>query len=421
MSWKPSRIFYGWWIVGAAFIITLFIAGSMFQSFTAFFEPIANEFGWSYAEVSLGFSLRSMIMGILAPIVGILVDRLGSRRLILFGAIITASSIFLLSRINSLEMFYTSYLLMAVGLSCCTLTVLMTAIANWFHSKVGLASGIVTCGSGFSGLLIPVVVSLIDSYGWRTCLVLLAIVMLVLLLPLSFIFRHKPEQYGSLPDGATGKAGNHDIEPDPTYIDNAKPSMKSLLSSNPFWHLAISFTFFHMVMISVVAHIMPYLSSINMTRANSSIIATIIPLMSIIGSLGLGRLGDKIDRKKVTASTYAMACIGLFFLALASIIGPWALVPFLLFYGIGHGGSNAMRPSLTSDVFGRGNFGKIFGLMVGINSLISSVGPLIAGWAYDSWGSYQNIWFIFAGLILISFFSVLTIPKTGLEPARSNK
>jgi MFS transporter, OFA family, oxalate/formate antiporter len=410
LNWKPSRVFYGWWIVGAAFIITLFVSGSMFQSFTAFFEPVANEFGWSYAEVSLGFSLRSMAMGLLAPIVGILVDRLGPRKLIFFGATITAISVLLLSRINSLEMFYAAYLLMAVGLGFCTLTVLMTAIANWFQLKVGLASGIVTCGSGFGGLLIPVIVGLIDSYGWRSCLVFLAVAILVVLLPLSLFFRHKPEQYGYLPDGETRKSKNHYSALDTPYIDNTKPGMKRLLTSSPFWHLAVSFTVFHMAMISIVAHIMPYLSSIDMTRANASIIATIIPLLSIIGSFSFGRLGDKVDRKKVAAITYAMACTGLLCLASASLIGLWTLIPFLLFYGIGHGGSNAMRPSLTGDVFGRGNFGKVFGLMVGINSLISSAGPIIAGWAYDSWGSYQGIWFIFAGLIFISFISILTTP-----------
>ena len=99
MNLKPPKMFYGWWIVVAAFIIILFIAGSMFQNFTAYFEQIANEFGWSYAEVSLGFSLRSMAMGLLAPIVGLLVDRFGPRRLIFIGAIITASSIFLLSKL----------------------------------------------------------------------------------------------------------------------------------------------------------------------------------------------------------------------------------------------------------------------------------------------------------------------------------
>ena len=130
MNWKLSKTFYGWWIVGAAFFIGFFVAGSMFQSFTAFFEPIAEEFGWSYAEVSLGFSLRGMALGLFAPLIGVLVDRWGPKRLIFFGAIVAAIGVLLLSKVSSLAMFYAAFLLMAVGLSSCTLTVLMTAIAK---------------------------------------------------------------------------------------------------------------------------------------------------------------------------------------------------------------------------------------------------------------------------------------------------
>ena len=410
MNWKLSKTFYGWWIVVAAFIIGFFIAGSMFLSFTAFFEPIAEEFGWSYAEVSLGFSLRGMALGLFAPLIGVLVDRWGPKRLIFFGAIVAASGVLLLSRVNSLAMFYTAFLLMAVGLSSCTLTVLMTAIANWFHTKIGLASGIVTCGFGFGGLLIPVIVNLIDSYGWRSCLVILAVAMLALLLPLSFVFRHKPEQYGYMPDNEDYKQREVEISLETAASTIEKPGIKNLLTSKAFWHLAIAFTAFHTSLVSLVAHIMPYLSSINMTRANASIVATAMPLISIIGSLTFGRLGDKLERKKVAALTYAMTGIGLICLALASTISLWALAPFLLFYSIGYGGGNAMRPSLTSEVFGRQSFGKVFGLMVGVNSLVSSVGPLLAGWTYDRWGSYEAIWFVYAGLAFISLIAVLTTP-----------
>jgi len=410
LNLKPSRVFYGWWIVGAAFIIGFFVAGSMFQSFTAFFEPIADEFGWSYAEVSLGFSLRGMALGLFAPIIGVLVDRWGPKRLIFFGAIIAASGVLLLSRVNSLPMFYTAFLLMALGLSSCTLTVLMAAIANWFHAKIGLASGIVTCGFGFGGLLIPVIVRLIDSFGWRGCLDILALAMLVLLLPLSLFFRHKPEQYGYKPDNQVYTQRETEISIEMAAGSTEKFGIKELLTSRAFWHLAIAFTAFHTSLVSLVAHIMPYLSSINMTRANASVIATAMPLVSIIGSFTFGRLGDKVERKKIAALTYGLTGIGLIFLALASTIGLWVLIPFLLFYGIGYGGGNAMRPSLTSEVFGRANFGKVFGLMVGVNSLISSVGPVLAGWTYDNWGSYQAIWFIYAGLAFISLISVLTAP-----------
>jgi MFS transporter, OFA family, oxalate/formate antiporter len=83
-----GQVYYGWWIVIACFFMNLYVGGIVFFSFTAFFEPIQREFGWSYTQISLASSLRGLEMGIFAPVVGVLVDRLGSRKLLLFGSII---------------------------------------------------------------------------------------------------------------------------------------------------------------------------------------------------------------------------------------------------------------------------------------------------------------------------------------------
>ena len=99
-------IFYGWWIVGACFLIALYVGGTIFYGFTAIFEPIANEFGWSYVQISLAASLRGLEMSLLAPFIGILVDRWGPRKLIFSGAIILGSGFILLSRTSSLGTFY---------------------------------------------------------------------------------------------------------------------------------------------------------------------------------------------------------------------------------------------------------------------------------------------------------------------------
>jgi len=415
LNWKPPSLFYGWWIVIAACIIGCYMIGSMFMGFTAFFQPIANEFGWSYTEISIAFSIRAIALGLFAPFVGILVDRLGPKRLLFFGAIITASGLILLSETHTLATFYVSFLLLAAGLGCCTMTVLMAAISNWFHSKVGMASGIVTCGFGTGGLLIQVVIRLISNFGWRDSLTILAITTLALCLPLSLLFRHKPEQYGYLPDGETIKPGISDTKFEPVSISSNKWPLKAVLSHRPFWHLVTTFTIFHMSLISIEAHIMPYLNSIGMTRNSAGLIATIVPMMGIIGSLGFGKLGDKIARKKVALLTYTMAFMGIISFSLAPATGLWTLIPFLIFYGIGNGGCNAMRPTLTRDIFGRESFGAVFGIIYGINALIASTGPLMAGWAYDTWGDYGSIWYIFSGLMLISVISILSMP------AHSNK
>ena len=122
LNWKPSHVFYGWWIVGASFLIALYVGGVVFYGFTTIFEPIAHELGWSYTQISFAASLRGLEMGLIAPFVGILVDRWGPRRLIFSGAVVTAAGLILLSRTTSLGMFYGAFALIAIGMSCCTMT-----------------------------------------------------------------------------------------------------------------------------------------------------------------------------------------------------------------------------------------------------------------------------------------------------------
>ena len=89
MNFRSSTIFYGWWIVGAIFIISAYISGIIAFGFTSVFGPLANEFGWSYAQVSIAASIRGLEIGLFAPVVGLLLDRLGPRKLIFTGAFIT--------------------------------------------------------------------------------------------------------------------------------------------------------------------------------------------------------------------------------------------------------------------------------------------------------------------------------------------
>jgi len=141
----------------------------------------------------------------------------------------------------------------------------------------------------------------------------------------------------------------------------------------------------------------------------SSLVATAIPLTSIVGRLGLGWLGDKVDRRLVATGAFAMMGFGLLCLGYVSL-DTWLLVPFIVLFSIGFGGNHALRPSLGRKYFGRTNFGTIFGLIIGIGGLGSIIGPTAAGWVYDNFGSYQGIWFVFAGLAVVAVISMLTIP-----------
>ena len=299
ISKNHPRVFYGWWVVGSCFLVALYVGGVIFYGFTAILEPIANEFGWSYAQISLAASLRGLEIGLLSPLLGILVDRWGPRKLIFSGAIIIGLGLMLLSRTTSLGMFYGAFILVGIGLSTCSGTVLVTAVANWFQRKMSIATGIMMCGFGFSGLLVPVVVRLIDIFDWRTAMVILGLGMLVVVLPLSLLVRHKPEQYGYLPDGEVSSSEIPDEGLTSAQAAEEDFGAKQALKSSTFWHIALALMCLAIIVSAVITHVMPYLSSIGIARATSSLMAGAIPLFSISGRLGFGWLGDKLDKRQI--------------------------------------------------------------------------------------------------------------------------
>jgi MFS family permease len=302
-------------------------------------------------------------------------------------------------------MFYGAFALLAIGVSACTVTALLTAIANWFRRKMGIASGIAICGYGFSGFLIPVIVRLIAAYDWRTTLNILALGMIVMLLPLSLIFRHRPEQYGYFPDGQKqGTIAYLNDSGTPQGLE-VELKIKQALKSGTFWRLVLARFYHIMTMMAITTHVMPYLSSISISRSTSSLVATAIPLISIFGRLSFGWLGDKISKRLVATTSFIMISCGVFCFAYASNMRLWLLVPFLVLLGIGYGGTNAILPSLGREHFGRTNFGSVYGLMEGIGT----IGATLAGWAYDNWGSYQIIWLLLAGLAVVAMVSIFTI------------
>ena len=413
LPFKFPRIFYGWWIVGACFLLALYTGGAIFFGFTAIFEPIASEFGWSYAQISFAASLRGLEMGLLSPFIGILVDRWGPRRLIFGGVVITGLGLIILSRTTSLGVFYGAFAILAIGMSACTSVVMMTAIANWFRKKVSIAAGIAASGFGFGGLLIPVVIRLVDVYEWRTAIFILALGLLAIGMPLSLLIRHKPECYGYLPDGEKDKVVRRDkgFIPPPGFEEAI--GVKQALKSRTFWHITLAMSISVMVVMTVITHVMPYLSSTGIARSMSGLIAAAIPIVSVAGRLISGWCGDKFDKRRLAAIGLIMLALGLLCFEYTPVVGVWLLVPFLIIFGIGYGGNVPMRVSLQWEYFGRGSFGTIHGFMLGIIALGSIAGPPLAGWVFDNWGSYQGTWLMFAFLAIIGMIIVITTPPFG--------
>jgi MFS family permease len=396
-------VYQGWRVVIASFFVALYVGAAVFFGFTVFFEPMVTELGWSYTQFSFAITLRGMEMGILAPIVGFLINRLGSRKLILYGTTAVGLGLILLGLTRSLTMFYTSILLIAFGAGGCTNVVLMTAVSSWFKRNAGKAIGVMACGFGLSGLLIPLIVELIERYQWRATLIIMGLGMWVLGVPLSFVIRERPESAGALP------AREEMAEPDSgeSSMSKVPRDFGSAIRNRDFWCINIGEAMRMSAVMAVVTHVMPYLSSIGVPRQSAGLVAGAIPVASVIGRFGFGWLADLFEKKHVLA--WAYLCMGVGMLSFSYARFSWFIVLFLLLFPPGFGGIMTLRAAILREYFGMLHLGRLLGITMGTASIGGMIGAPVAGWFFDMWGSYHLIWHAFCGLIGLGLIIILMI------------
>jgi MFS family permease len=402
-----DEVFCGWWILLACFILGIITGAFTFFGFTAFFDPLVKEFGWSYTQVSFALSLRGIEMSVLSPLVGFLVDRYGSRRLAMLGVITIGLGFIMLSFTRALWMFYASIVLIAFGGGGCTGVVLMHVAVSWFQRKAGLALGILTSGFGASGFLIPVIVWLIDDFGWRTAVIILGATTWLIGIPLVLVIRNTPEECGLRPDGvvtdqpAAARTAKGDGRPE-------KVNLLDALRHRAFIFLALSEAIRMMAVAAVITHIMPYLNFLHVPRATAGLIAAGVSIISILGRFGFGWLADYFDKRYAIAISMGMMSLGMFSLFYVDVW--WVMLLFLLLFPIGYGGGTSVRGALLGEYFGRAAFGRLIGLVMGVGAIGGMIGPTLTGFIFDTTGSYYVAWI---GLGITSCFSVVLMLSIG--------
>lgn len=423
------KIFYGWWIVLASAVLNFLAGGAFVYGFTVFFNPIRDTFGWSAAVTSVAFVFQRLEQGVLGPLAGFLVDRVGPRKLMFVGWAVVGLGFFLMSQIDSLWAFFGAFLLIAMGFSFGSFVVMNTAVAHWFQEKRSRALTVIYLGFGASGTLVPLIAMSIDRFGWRESLVFLAVVLGVAGLLLSSVMRHKPEPYGYLPDGKTATdpedvAGVPGRQPPAEMVIAASAraatgfTVRGALRTRAFWLLSFAFLFQHIGTSAVMVHIVPYLESVDVSTTIAATAVTGMTLCSVIGRLGFGFLGDFTNKRYLVAIALTLQAIGLFVFSLISADKSWLIVVFLLTYAPGYGGPIPLRPALQADYFGTRAFGTIMGLMASISMMGGLFSPVVAGWVFDVMGSYRLVWQLFALITLPSVALILLArpPKAGQPP-----
>jgi nitrate/nitrite transporter NarK len=404
---KRRRIFYGWYLVAASIATNTIFSAAYFQGFGVLIIPMERTFGWDRWVISAAMSLRQLESGIVSPVVGFLLDRFSSRKLIFWSAIISAVGFIGLGYTTGIVGFFLFFVVISLGASGVSHGVTWPVIiSRWFRRNRGLATGLAVTGPIFGSPIVILNAQIEEAFGWRVVLIGYGILILGGVTLLSMLVRDRPEPYGLLPDGdppegvtsAARSTGPSQRRPD------AGLTLHAVLRTKEFWlfttYLSGTFT----VNSAVQVHMIPYFQQdIGLTAARAAVVMSIVFVISGIGRVGGGYLLDKMDYRLVLAVVAAMMGFSLLYLQLVNVDTISATLPFALMFGVSFGCLVPMRGAVGSIMFGTRSIGGVLGLLQGAPIAAGVVGPLVMGIIFDRNGNYSvAIW----GLIVISALMV---------------
>jgi MFS family permease len=364
-----------------ATFVTLGLAYGFWYSYAVFLVAFLREFGWSRSVVAGAFSLLVMVHGLSGPLLGWLVERFGPRAVIAAGGGVLAGSLLVGAHVSAVWQLYVTFgVLAALGVSAAGWVPSVVLIRGWFPSAVGTAIGAASAGIGVGIFaLVPFAQLLIDWYGWRWALRVLAVLIAVWIIPATLLLVRAA---GTVPAAAPAPG------PGPTP-PRRYWALGTAARTWRFWGTGAVFFAGSAATQMLLVHQVAYLVDHGVPAFVGATVVGVVGVCSIAGKAGWGALSDRVGREL----TYSLA-----FLCVAGSVGllaltgayPRTLLPYgyAVLIGVGYAVTAPLTPAIASDLFGGPRFARIFGALHFANSVGGALGAWIAGFLFDATASY---------------------------------
>jgi len=404
-----SRVFYGWWIVVAAFLNLFFAVGIVFYGFPVFYPSLIESLHFSRQQATmgmfLGFAAAAPLLGLL---VGVVIDRLGARLAILIGTGFVGSSLCLMGCMQTLTQFYLLCFTEVLGYVSAGPIANQVLVANWFRRLRGRAMGYAYLGLGFGGAVSPLLVHwLIETVGWRKAFEAIGAAIIVILFPVGiWVTRSAPRELGLFPDGAA---------PPPAVAEAAAPSLstREAVRTANFWLLLLGSTLVIGVIGTVISHFILFLKDEGYSSGWASRALSILLFSSLAGRVIVGHIADRFNRKNVMALFYLALALPIPLLFLHHHLR--AVQAFAILFGFAMGADYMLIPLVAADCFGLAALGKILALVIMADSLGQTFGPVMAGRIFDLRHSYDLAWLIITVAGILGAGAIFLISPTRKE------
>ncbi|GAC1633428.1 MAG: MFS transporter [Candidatus Acidiferrum sp.] len=387
MTNQPGRIFYGWWIVAAAFLNFFFVIGIIFYGFPVFYTSFVESLGFTRAQVTQGFFLGFLIVGLpFGLVAGAVIDRIGAKWVILAGVALVGASLLLMARMTKLWHYEALCVMEVLGYVFAGPIATQVLVSRWFSARRGRAMGIAYLGLGSGGVVAPLLIHfLIGAYGWAHALEIIAIALLTVLFPVGiWVTRSTPEEMGLLPDGATASAADNAIG------EKVSSGVAEAVRTNNFWLILLGSTLAIGAIGSVIQHFVLFLRDHGYSSGVAARFSSGLLVASLAGRILVGYAVDHASKKNAMALFYFL--IGASVLLLGIVKQPAAVWTFAIIFGFSMGADYMLVSLVTAECFGTRALGKLLALIIMGYSLGQWGFPWVVGKIFDARHSYDLAW-----------------------------
>jgi MFS family permease len=385
-------VFYGWWIVLAAFLNLFFSVGIIYYGFPVFYPSLIESLGFTRAQLTqgflIGFVVSALVLGILA---GVLIDRLGARSVIRVGIGFVGLSLILMGSMAHLWQYYALCISEVVGYVLTGPIPNQVLISNWFSAKRGRAMGYAYLGLGVGGAASPLLINgLIHSFGWRRAFQIIGVLILIVLYPIAqWLTRSTPGELGLSPDGLLAEPEVKVRRPE-SKVEHPTFEIGRVVRTRNFWLILAGCTLTIGAIGAVTQHLVLYLKDLGYSLGWASRASSGMLMSSLAGRIVVGYVADRYTKKNVMAFFYLLLALAIPMLFLAR--SPGAVWGFTAIFGFAMGADYMLIPLVSADCFGLANLGKVLALIITGYSVGQWLAPWLAGRVFDASHSYDVAW-----------------------------
>jgi len=406
---RQRKIFYGWWVVIALFVVGMLAPLSRY-CMTAFFPFISSELGWSRSIIGSAQTLTFWVYAVFVLLAGWMTDRIGGRKTIFLGGFLCFGGWILLSTIKSLWQLYLYYgLIMAVAVSMAHFVPIQATARKWFRKRAGLVAGTTTAAFAVgTAIFIPLLTGMSASFGWRTTSIISAFAFGIAIMLLAlFVIRDTPESMGLRPDGeASAPASNGDQ----TVVEEAW-TIKEAAKTPQLWLLLVAYSVIGIPLQGLLAHLVIWGVDLGYTMAAAGVFLTALTVPSIATRIGGGWLGDRYGKRRIMIISYLL-CLLLMLWAWQEVSTAQHLMILAIVMGMAEGLPVGLFSPYLGDLFGRANIGSLFGILTMGYGFIAGSGAMIWGMIFDASGSYSLACLVSAMCYAVAIIAISLIRPT---------